>query len=464
MSSSNPKRKKKPRIRLPRFRLASLKKLVTLNIGTIIFSAIFLYMIISFVLYLTSTHISTYQVTAGPLSKNPTFTALALREEKVYTASSDGYISYYAPGSTKVQKNGVVYGIGASQDQESTRELSDADLAKIRSQAENFASGFDRTDFQSLYNFKYSLEGDLLQYSGYVPSSGESTGAGGRTICTSPEDGLVVYTADGFEELTGDTLTEDCFNQKSYSPQNLKTTKKVSAGDPVYKLVTSEEWSILIPLTDRQTVSLASNKSIRVKFLKDGATQVGSFTLMKVGDQRVGRITFENGMARYADERYLDVELVVNTQSGLKIPVSSIVKKDFYTVPTEYETSGGDDNNSGFLKEVTDKDGNKTTQFMEATLYAEDEEQGLYYVEMGEFDEGDVLVKPNSTDRYTVSVTASLEGVYCINKGYAVFRKISIIDQNEEYCIVEAGTTFGIAQYDYIVRDGSRVKEEEILY
>ena len=56
--------------------------------------------------------------------------------------------------------------------------------------------------------------------------------------------------------------------------------------------------------------------------------------------------------------------------------------------------------------------------------------------------------------RYTVGEKASLEGVYCINKGYAVFRTISIIDQNEEYCIVEAGTRYGISQFDYIVLDG----------
>lgn len=462
MPSKDTKKKKR---RLPRLRLAHVKKLITLNIGTIIFSAIFLYMIISFIMYLTATHISSYQVTAGTLSKNPTFTALALREETVYTAGSSGYVSYYVGDSTRVHKGGVVYGIGASQDQESTRELTSEDLAEIRSQAANYSASFDSTDFQSLYNFKYSLEGDLLQYSGYVPSSGSDTaGTGGRTIVTSPDDGLVVYKADGFEGLTEDMLTEDCFNKKSYAPQNLKSTKEVKSGDPVYKLVTSEEWSILIPLTDKQTVALASNSTIRVKFLKDGSTQVGSFTLMKIGDQRVGKITFENGMVRYADERYLEVELVVNTQSGLKIPVSSIVQKEFYTVPKEYETSGGDDNNSGFFREMTDKDGNTTTEFVEATLYAEDEEEGVYYVEKSVFNEGDVLIQPNSTNRYTISATASQAGVYCINKGYAVFRKISIISQNEEYCIVEEGTTFGISQYDYIVRDGTKVREEEILY
>ena len=85
-------------------------------------------------------------------------------------------------------------------------------------------------------------------------------------------------------------------------------------------------------------------------------------------------------------------------------------------------------------------------------------------MEKDDFQDGDVLVQPDSNTRYTVGNTGTLEGVYCINKGYAVFRKISIIDQNEEYCIVESGTTFGISQYDFIVQNGDSVKEEDILY
>ena len=58
----------------------------------------------------------------------------------------------------------------------------------------------------------------------------------------------------------------------------------------------------------------------------------------------------------------------------------------------------------------------------------------------------------------------SLIHIYNINKGYAVFREIKIIDENEEYCIVEEGSTFGLAQYDHIVLDASTVKDEDIVY
>ena len=38
-----------------------------------------------------------------------------------------------------------------------------------------------------------------------------------------------------------------------------------------------------------------------------------------------------------------------------------------------------------------------------------------------------------------------------------------ILDKNEEYCIVQAGTRYGISQFDYIVLNSDEVKEEQII-
>ena len=66
------------------------------NIGTIIFGAVFLYMIITVILFLTRAHVKSFQVISGPLAKNRTYTALAVREETIVTADAGGYITYYA--------------------------------------------------------------------------------------------------------------------------------------------------------------------------------------------------------------------------------------------------------------------------------------------------------------------------------------------------------------------------------
>ena len=69
----------------PDIHLSDLKRAVTLNIGTILFGALFIYMVISIIMYLTAAHIAPYQVTSGPLSKNQTYTALILRSEQLCT-------------------------------------------------------------------------------------------------------------------------------------------------------------------------------------------------------------------------------------------------------------------------------------------------------------------------------------------------------------------------------------------
>jgi hypothetical protein len=56
-----------------------------------------------------------------------------------------------------------------------------------------------------------------------------------------------------------------------------------------------------------------------------------------------------------------------------------------------------------------------------------------------------------------------MPGVYCINRGYAQFRKIEEITENKSYALVKSGTPYGISKYDYIVRDGSCVNESDIL-
>ena len=81
------------------------------------------------------------------------------------------------------------------------------------------------------------------------------------------------------------------------------------------------------------------------------------------------------------------------------------------------------------------------------------------------FSEGDVLIgRDDPTARFTIGETDVLEGVYRINEGFAVFVRIDVLDQNEEYAIVAKDTVYGLVRYDRIIRDASRIKEEDIIY
>ena len=474
-----------------------LKRLLTHNIATIMFGALLLYMIITVVLYATSSHVTSYQVTVGPLTKNPVCTGLALRKEQIVPAGASGYVEYYAREGMQVRKDGSVYALTNNKKEPKGVELSEEQLEKMRSNMANFSYGFSGSDFYDAYSFKYELQGSILQAAGIMEQKtetkkqeehtdsnalvgeevGNTVSIGKQTVYTAPEAGVVVFSTDGYEGITEENITEDAFNEKSYKKTDLLTSKELAAGNPVYKVITSENWTLMVPLTDKLAATLSGRESIKVKFTKDGESQNGSLAIVQVGNQKVAKIQLQNGMPRYASDRFLEVELVINTQSGLKIPLSSVVEKEFYVIPRDFLAQGNNGGGKGFIREVDSKNKSSVTEFVEPVIYKEvngkgkeigwgDEKDtsGYCYVDTSAFQEGDVLKKQDSSETYTVGKTEELQGVYGMNKGYAVFRQINILDQNEEYCIVSQGTSYGLQAFDYIVLDGKSVKEEEILY
>ena len=98
-----------------------------------------------------------------------------------------------------------------------------------------------------------------------------------------------------------------------------------------------------------------------------------------------------------------------------------------------------------------------------AYAYSYDETEGVYYIDTSVLKTGDVLYKTNSQDTYTVSKRATLIGVYNVNKGYADFKQINILYQNDEYAIVKSNTRYGLNVYDYIVLDAASVSDDQFI-
>ena len=161
-------------------------------------------------------------------------------------------------------------------------------------------------------------------------------------------------------------------------------------------------------------------------------------------------------MDRYADSRFFHIKFINNNISGLKIPNSSIVDKDFYKIPKAYMVQGNNNDDPGFILQ-SDAD----NIYINPTIYYEDEE--FYYVDEG-VQRGDKILKPNSNEYYVVGADmGTLQGVYNVNKGYAVFKQIEILYQNNDYSIIKTGTSYGISMYDHIVLQGDEVEENTII-
>ena len=125
-------------------------------------------------------------------------------------------------------------------------------------------------------------------------------------------------------------------------------------------------------------------------------------------------------------------------------------------------SKGGANGNYGVSKEVFDENGNVVYQFVETTVYNSDENE--FYVDNENLSVGDYICKPDSAEKIAISKSGTLIGVYNMNKGYADFKQITILYQNDEYSIVSSNTKYGLTVYDRIVLDASSVNTDDFIY
>ena len=445
------------------------RKKGNLNIGVFIFGIIFIYLIVSLLMYLTSGPVSVYEVRKGSILRDTAYTGFVVRDETIVEAQEEGYVNYFVTEGEKVGARTSVYASSPEKldfqaaDEESQASLTAEEEASLLTDIQAFSDNFQEANFQEVYTVKDKIE-DLLdsrssqnrkaQLDEMLKTQGDSL-----KVYNASRDGIIIYATDGYEDTTISDVTEEMITLNDHETLTLSNNTKVQAGDPVYKLITSDQWTVVVVLSDEMTEELAETKRIKVRFAKDNQTETADFAIYNTESANLGFLTFDTGMVRYAKDRYLDIELILEDESGLKIPRSSVVEKEFYTVPEDYLTRGGNSQAEGVLVQTKGK-----ANFQETEVFYRDTETGMVYLDPLSFQEDTVLIKPDSEETYPLKETAKLKGVYNINKGYAVFKQIQILCESDEYYIVATGSDYGLSNYDHIALNGEDVKENDVVF
>lgn len=457
-------------------KIVKYRRPLNINIGMIVFAVIFVYIVIAIYTFFTQKNIVPYEVKIGSLSTNNIYRGIALRQEEIILAGQAGYITYLTREGTRSGVRNPVYVIDQmgelsaylSRYEAEEVSLSATDLQELKTEILGFVNNFDETAFESVYDFKYNVQGTVLKLANFNILSGieELSNSGAQMIFNgySPRSGIVIYSVDGFEDTVLYDINREMFDIQNYEKTQLINNNLVGEGDPVFKISTSEDWSVVILVDDAAKYEeLASRQYIRVKFLKNQYESWGRVTpFTNVQGDNFIELGFTNSMITFCQDRFIDIELITEEEKGLKIPVSSIVEKEFFIVPKEYLTRGGRNNSQGVLREAFTDEGDRTTEFIETAVYHETE--GEYYLDDMRLRIGDYLVKPDSAETYTVSKRGTLIGVYNINKGYADFKQIVKLYESDEYAIVRSNTQYGLSVYDFIALDAQMVRENELIY
>ena len=455
--------------------IVKYRKPLNINIGMVIFAAIFIYIVVCVFGYFTAKHIVPYEVKEGSLTSNNIYQGVALRNEEIVTATQAGYINYYAREGERVGVGNLVYTLDESgklseylnEDGDNSNSLSEQDLSELKTEILGFTTDFNTAEFYKTYDFKYSVRGTVLKLANAnilenidkINNSGISDLV---AFCTAPKSGIVIYSVDGYEDLSLEHFSSDLFENNEYEKKQLISNELIASGDPVYKISTSEDWSIVIQTDAEKANELIKLEYVKVKFLKNQNTSWGQVSTYTNPDGEVFvALTFNNSMMTFCTDRFIDIELITEEETGLKIPNSSIVEKEFFIVPKAYVTKSGINGNTGVMRETFDENGTATTEFIETTIYHETETE--YYLDDSQLRIGDYILMPETMQKQSISNRGTLIGVYNINKGYADFKQINILYQNEEYAVVKSNTQYGLNAYDYIVLDASSVEEDEII-
>lgn len=455
-------------------KIVKYPKVPRINIGIVIFVVILFYMMYHLFAYLTADHISVYEVEYGTIAESNTYQGLLLRDEDVFFTDFGGEINYYLKDASKASVKTLICSIDESgsisnlinQTAAGDITLDPEATAAIAGTIRDYTTSYTGATFFRVYDFKDTVESEIMEAlnlaaleevtkSGLAPA-----GDGIFHIVTAAEDGVAVYYVDGYEDITVDTFTPEMLNELNYDRTNLKTVSSVTPGNPIYKLLTNEDWNIVIPIDDTVFSAISEKTVLPIRFLSDNKKVNANISFREIGGLRYLILSLNNSMIRYANDRFTEIELMLEEQTGLKIPRSAITTKEFFVVPKQFFMQGGDSSDFGVLA-ISGEDGDADPIFTPTELYYETET--AYYIDEEALGAGMSVKDPMTGEIYTLRETGELSGVYNVNKGYAIFKQIEPLFQNAEYTIVKTGTPYGISLYDHIALDGSEVTEGELV-
>ena len=435
-----------------------------------------LYILFSVVSFIRRDQIRFYEVREGSLVRENQYTGLILRSEKAYAAKKSGYIHFTISEGRRVSKNAELYTLDEtgnlenylSEHPELLASLNEKQVMELRQRLENFSRSFENNHFYTLYSFQSGMDSNHFNFSGeegvkQLNSILNNLGIS-YTTGTAEEAGLVSYVLDGYEDYDEADLTVDTFKNPDPKKEYIQGGNKVEEGKLIYKIINAPRWNLYFPLSEEDSKVLENKHRVILRFDNQNLDLSGELFLIRGKDGKsYGKVELSNYQDYFLEDRFIHFSLKDREENGLKIPASSVVKKDFFVVPNEFLYTATD-GSQGFYRRENDG----SLNFIPTEIYRKDQQYS--YIDIPKdvnsavLKTGDVLMKQEGTDSFIIGPTKSLEGVYNINKGYAVFRQIVPLEKNDEYIIVKKDTTSGIEVYDHIVLQGDMVTDGQLIF
>lgn len=522
--------------------LIKLKRKARLDSTVIVFAIILIYVAVVVIMSFMKEPIPTYKVGSSNINSNISCTGIALRNEIEITSGKSGYMIYFVHDGDKIKKNAPVCSVDETgniitaiqetgEGDEGNRLFTKNDYVRIRSSIDSYKSSYSDVSFSDLYNFKSEIESKVMELSSEVML--QQINAGGAQVSSTiqtikaTESGVITYYTDGYEAKTPETLSVEDFSKNNYKKQSLKSGDILESGSTVFKIVSDENWNIVCSINKKEADAIQKEEKVRFT-INDSPNDVSSTyrLIPKEDDKYFLVLSLSKYMVEYIDDRFLNIEIILNKFEGLKVPNSSLLEKEVFKIPKEYINESeesqnksvtvrrydGSDNGIEPLVKSTAGDADIITptassgdstiglstsgdalspyatntnatstnaspvkapaappdgasyKNQKVTLIVYKTDDKYYYVDEESFHDTDQIYTDNKQTTEPVLSLArdNLTGVYLANAGVANFIEVTIVKSQDEFTIVKKDEN--LKEFDIIVLDYTQVKENQSLY
>ncbi|MBO4389677.1 MAG: hypothetical protein J5825_02305 [Lachnospiraceae bacterium] len=423
--------------------------------------------------YFHRTHLTPILVEPITISNSDVITGLIIRDEKVITSEAGGNINFYVQDGEKVGADSVIYTVDETGN---FSELLSAQLDKgvdnftteqwyrLKDSLYDLATDYPKTGLSAVQLTKNRMNNQIISfyYDAAVKEISDSLDISHYQQIKMDHSSTVLFGTDGFENFKEEDLSPAMFDTSLYKKEVVNPGSVVKKGDPIYREVTDFDWYLYFPLNSKTRDFINRSSSYITLYLinEDIEVTVPVQIVKQTDGTEYMKCTFNNKSYGTLSSRYLNFRIVSNVRSGLKIPKSAVTEQKFYLIPQSFATYGQDGKSLGFLLVSPSNEVDEPVHRVE-TLYALVD--GNYYVSMDVFSVGDYVVKEDSQEKYYIGPTDTLKGVFNVNKGYTMFRRIKVLDEINDYYMVAKGQSYSISPYDHVVYDADGVKEKQLV-
>ena len=204
------------------------RKPLNINVGMIFFALIFAYMSFYVYTYLKRDKIEFYEVAEGSIVNDQRYNGIIFRTEKVKETSTAGNINYYLREGKKAAVGTRIYSIDETgtlskllaERKEGDTVLSKENLSSLKKQLSSFSQTFTEESFQTVYDTRYSLDSEVLEYVSTdtlknLDSVIAEMGINFEQV-RADESGIVSYAIDSMENVTPSQVNAEMFARTEY--------------------------------------------------------------------------------------------------------------------------------------------------------------------------------------------------------------------------------------------------------